>query len=196
MDTEILSGHREITFLSKMFNPHHSYTVVYDSWATVGASKYVIHKLLLNRATTENQKQLKYRVIGPSLNGYIHKTLLHLKLRDIAWKLVEILIINFMTFKFSYVLIYIYSFNNVCNVSMCLPVDKSRLWNNRWKNSQLKLYLLSTSLDWDSVSCLWPLGNEIQEWHNEHSPSGFQIILHDTSASLYLYETYTHNTFY
>lgn len=136
---------------------------------TPGASKYVIHKLLLNRATTENQKQLKYRVIGPSLNGYIHKTLLHLRLRDIAWKLVEILVINFMTFKFSYVLIYIYSFNSVCNVSMCLPVDKSRLWNNRWKNSQLKLYLLSSSLDWDSVSCLWPLGNERQEWHNELS---------------------------
>lgn len=151
MDTKILSGHREITFWSKMFNPHDSYTVVYDSWATVGASKYVIHKLLLNRATTENQKQLKYRVIGPSLNGYIHKTLLHLRLRDIAWKLVEILIINFMTFMFSYVLIYIYSFNSVCNVSMCLSVDKSRLWNNRWKNSQLQLYLLSSSLDWDSV---------------------------------------------
>lgn len=95
------------------------------SWATVGASKYVIHMHLSNRSTTEKHKQLKYRVIEPSLNGYVNKTLLHLRFGGIAWKLVDILIIKFMTFIS--LCINSYGFNSIYDASMCSSMDKSRL---------------------------------------------------------------------
>lgn len=164
-----------------MFNLHDSCTIVYVSWATVGASKYVIHMHLSNRSTTENHKQLKYRVIELSLNGYVHKTLLHLRLRGIAWKLVDILIIKFMTFIS---LCIIHMVAKVFMMHLCVP-----LW--------IKVDYKTIDRRIHNYSCifslpLWPLGEERQKWHNELSlPLAYRwycmILLHHCACMRHIF---------